>query len=276
MRNRLTTAILTVVAVLACPPAILAQTSAGSGGAKGKPDLSGIWDSSGGSGLTGPGAFAPRARDSKGGVPAAAFTKEEPSMQPWALDKYRARREGISSTERGLEAADPVMYPYCMPPGFPRVYNFDPLVEIVQTPDQVYMHFEFHHQTRRIYLDGRKHLEGWPATFQGTSQGRWDGDTLVVETENILSLNKEAWLDGLGHPFTDALRVTERVRRLNHDTLQIDFVFDDPRAYTKPWAGKKTFQLRPDWDMTDWMICDNHMREDFLRDIKNGKPAGRP
>ena len=128
----------------------------------------------------------------------------------------------------------------------------------------------------RSYLDGRKHLEAWAPSLMGISHGRWDGETLVVVTENLLSLNKHGWLDTFGHPFTDTLRVTERIRRPDHNTLQIDFTFDDPEAYTKPWTGRKVFQLTSDWDMTDSMFCEDHIQEDFLRDIRTGKPAGRP
>ena len=278
MSNRFILSILVAAAGIAVLPVILAQTPARArpGGTRARPDLSGIWDGAGDVRLAGPGSFGGGPRDSLGGVPAAGFTKEEPSMQPWALEKYRARRKGLGPSNRGLEAADPAMYPYCMPRAFPRLYNFDPLVEIVQTPDVVYMLFESDHQTRRIYLDGRKHLEGWAPSLMGVSHGKWDGDTLVADTENLLSLNKEAWLDTLGHPFTDDLRVTERIRRVNHDTLQIDFVFDDPGAYTKPWTGKKVFQLKPDWDMTDSTWCQDHTEENFLQDVRNGRPAGRP
>ena len=168
------------------------------------------------------------------------------------------------------------MYPYCIPHTFPRVYTSPFAFEIVPTPNRVYMHFESSHLTRRIFLDGRKYLEGWGPTFMGTSRGTWEGNTLVVETENILSLNKQAWLDTFGHPFTDALRVTERIRRPAPDTLQIDFVFDDPEAYTKPWNGRKVFERKPGWDMTEARICEDRLREDFLRDMQSGKPAGRP
>ena len=277
MRNCFTGSILTIVAMLVFSPGLRAQTPARPGGTQAKPDLSGTWDSSGSRvRLAGPGAFAGGPRDSLGGVPAAGFTKEEPSMQPTALRIYRARREGREVLQRGREEPDPSFYPYCMPRSFPRLYNFDPLVEIVQTPDLVYMLFETDHQTRRIFLDGRKHLEGWHPTLMGTSHGRWDGDTLVVETENILSLNNQGWLDTLGHPFTNALRVTERIRRPDHNALQIDFVFNDPQAYTKPWTGKKVFQLSTGADMIDTSFCEQHQQEDYLRDIKSGKPAGRP
>jgi len=197
-------------------------------------------------------------------------------MTASALAIYRARREGRQANERGREEPDPSFYPYCMPRSFPRIYNFDPLLEIVQTPNVVYLMFETDHQVRRIFLDGGKHLEGWHPTLMGTSNGRWDGDTLIVETANLLSLDNQGWLDTFGHPFTDALRVTERMRRLAQDTLQIDFVFNDPGAYTRPWTGKKVFQLSTGADMTDTGFCEQHQQEDYLRDIRAGKPGGRP
>ena len=197
-------------------------------------------------------------------------------MTESALRIYRPRRVGRRATDRAREEADPSFYPYCMPRSFPRIYNFDPLVEIVQTPNVVYMMFETDHQVRRIYMDGQKHLEGWHPTLLGTSQGRWDGDTLVVETENLLSLDNQGWLDTMGHPFTDALRVTERIRRPDQNTLLIDFVFDDPGAYLRPWNGTKVFQLRTGVDMTDTSFCEQHQQEDYLRDMREGTPRGRP
>ena len=197
-------------------------------------------------------------------------------MQPLAAEKYKAAREGRAPNERGREERDPIMYPYCLPHTFPRVYTTPFAFEIVQAPDLVYVLFESSHLVRRIYLDGQKHLEGWGPTYLGVSHGKWDGDTLVVETENILSLRNQAWLDTFGHPFTDALRVTERIRRPSQNTLQMDFLFDDPGAYTKPWTGRKVFQLKRGWDMTESRICEDYLRENFLRDLQSGKPAGRP
>jgi hypothetical protein len=196
-------------------------------------------------------------------------------MTPSALRIYRARREGREATNRGREEADPSFYPYCIPRSFPRIFGFDPLIEIVQTSNVVYMLFEADHQVRRIFLDGRRHLEGWEPTLMGTSHGRWDGNTLLVETENILSLNNEGWLDMIGHPHTEALRVTERIRRPSQDTLQIDFTFTDPGAYIRPWTGKKVFRLTTDADLTDNSYCAQPSREDYLRDIRAGKPGGQ-
>ena len=113
MRNRVIGSILTVMAAFAFSLSLLAQTPArpAGGGTQAKPDLSGIWDSGGRVRLAGPGAFGGGARDSLGGVPAAGFTKEEPSMQPSALRIYRARREGLAPNNRGLEAGDPAVLP---------------------------------------------------------------------------------------------------------------------------------------------------------------------
>jgi len=270
MRSDFARAMVVIVAVVAFSFSLFAQTSA-------KPDLSGIWDAAAErANLAGPGQGPAAAVDSLGGVPAPGFTKQEAPMTDSALRIYRPRREGRIAASRGREESDPSFYPYCMPRTFPRIYNFYPVIEVIQSPSVVHMLFENDHQVRRIYLDGRKHLEGWHPTFMGTSHGRWDGDALVVETENILSLDNQGWLDSFGHPYTDALRVTERIRRPAHDTLQIDFTFTDPAAYTKPWNGKKVFRLSPGVDMIDTGFCEQAQQDDYLRDIRAGKPGGKP
>lgn len=270
--------ILPIFAVLAFSLSLLGQTSAGqkSSGSTPHPDFSGIWAGRVVTSLTGAGAFTGGPEDALGGIPAPGFTREEPQMLPWAQALYRSRRAGRSPIERGLEGGDPTVYPYCQPSTFPRLYNFGGTFEFVQTPNVVYMLFEGHHQVRRIFLDGRRHLEGWAPSRMGVSHGRWDGDTLVVETTNLLSLNRNGWLDGFGHPFTDSLKVTERIRRTARDTLQIDLLFDDPETYSRPWPGRKVFQLQPDWDLVDSATCEDHWQEDFVRDMQSGKPAGRP
>lgn len=268
MRNYIGRLILMIVAVVAFSLSLLAQT---------RPDLSGTWDSSTDQvSLQGPGIAAGGAVDSLGGVPAPGFTKEEAPMTASALRIFRSRREGREATSRAREEPDPSFYPYCMPRSFPRVYNFYPVIEIVQTPTVVYMLFETDHQVRRIYMDGKKHLEGWHPTAMGTSHGRYDGNALVVETDNILSLDNQGWLDSFGHPFTDAMRVTERIRRPARDALQIDFTFTDPGAYTRPWTGKKVFRLSTDVDLIDTSFCEQQQLDDYLRDMRAGKPGGKP
>ena len=109
---------------------------------------------------------------------------------------------------------------------------------------------------RRIYMDGREHPEGWPFGWMGHSIGNWDGDTLVVDT---VGLNDRTWMDRGGTPHSDALHVVERFRRVAHDTLEIDFLFDDPKAFTKPWGAKKVYRLRPDWEVLEDIACEEYL-----------------
>jgi hypothetical protein len=277
MRNHWQVSILALAAAIALAPTILAQTTARSGAPGGNRDLSGIWTQGGNLGL-GPlgGADATAREIAAGRIARFAFSKEEPPMQPWAAERYRANREGMEPPEIGRNERNQALYPYCLPEGMPRVMTIGTF-EVVHAADRIYLLHERNHNVRRIYLDDRKHLEGMAPSFLGTSHGRWDGDTLVVETGNILSLDGYGWLDTFGHPFTDALRVTERFRRTAPASLQVDFVFDDPGAYTRPWTGVKVYELQPDdYDPAENIICYDHLQEDFLRDLKNGKPAGRP
>ena len=277
MRNRFIGSIF-AAAALAFSPGLLAQTPArpGPGETKAKPDLSGVWTGNNTVSYAPDAGAEAAARDiAAGRIPWFGFAVGEPPMQPWAAARYKANREGAAPSDPGRNETNPILYPYCLPEGMPRSYTISTF-EVVQAPGRVYMLFERNHQVRRIYTDGQKHLEGWGPTFMGISHGRWDGDTLVVQTENLLSLDGFAWLDAFGHPFTDALRMTERIRRVDHDTLQIDFTFDDPKAYTKPWGGRKSFRRIPDGEVTEQIVCEDHLREDFVRDMQSGKPAGRP
>jgi len=267
MGVRVSSAILVGVGALALSPALLAQAAAPEAGARGgpipraadgKPDLSGIWDRAG----------------NADGTPGFGWLKlgEEPPMQPWAAERYRlARASATNPAIRGKDELDPILYPYCLPHGTPRAYLFMPF-EIAQVPGRVYILHESNRQTRRIYTDGRTVPEGWPPSFMGYSVGRWDGDTLVVETSHLIGLQGSAWIDTLGHPHTDALRIRERIRRVTYDTLEIDFLFDDPKAYTRPWTAKKVFRLKPDWEIMEQIVCEDRGKEQFFRDVP---PPGR-
>ena len=251
----------------------LAQTAPQAGST---PDFSGIWTIDGVTGLAVDAAAEATARDiSAGRLPMFGYSVAEPPMQPWAAERYKIDRLDRDASDGGNDAVDPVMYPYCLPEGLGRSYTISPF-EIVQTPDIVYMLFERNHQARRIYTDGRKHLEGYIPSFMGTSHGRWEEDTLVVETGNFEALEGYNKLDTFGHPFTDKLRILERIRRTAQDTLRVEFTIDDPGAYTKPWGGTKIFKLKPDWEMSEQIVCQDHLREKYIRDMQNNTPSGTP
>jgi hypothetical protein len=156
-------------------------------------------------------------------------------LQAEAMRKYKANRAGLTSlNEKGLDELDPNTY--CYPPGAPRSMVMPYPFEIVQRADVVYLLFEYNSGIRRIYMDGRNHTADVEPTWMGHSVGTWQGDTLVVDT---VALRPETWLDPLGTPRSDALHMVERFRRPNPDTLEVEFLFDDPKAFTKPWAARE-------------------------------------
>jgi hypothetical protein len=130
------------------------------------------------------------------------------------------------------------------------------------------MIFQTNPLARYIYVDGRSHPEGFPLTFMGHSIGRWDGDTLVVDTVGI---DDTSWLDTVGTPHSDALHIEERIRRVAADRLEIDFLFEDPKAYTQPWRGKKVYQLNPNWEMIPGLQCEDRFKLDFERRVLRDK-----
>lgn len=217
------------------------------------PDLSGVW------------ARLPEDQQISN---SDSFTKEVPAFTPWAAKRYKTAREGVKGLQQGREDLDPILAPYCMVPGYPRAYLRPGPIEIVQTPTLIVMMFEGNHQWRVIYMDGRKHPEGAPPSWMGHSIGRWEGDTLVDETVGLFDL---AWLDSMGTPHSDALRVEERLRRVGQDRLEMDFLFDDPNAFTKPWRGKKNWELKPDWALMDYGICDTSSIDLYEKEVLKGK-----
>ncbi len=174
-------------------------------------------------------------------------------MKPEAKEKYDAAWDG----ETGILSEVPPTA--CLSFGTPRMYFARSPFEIFQVPGRVIMIFEAYRQARIIYTDGRGHLEGAPASFMGHSIGKWDGDTLVVDTVGINSTS--SWIDRAGTPHSDALHVVERFRRLDHGTLEVEFLFDDPKAYTKPWGGKKVYKLGEGWEILEHVVCEELLLE---------------
>ena len=243
------------VAALAASVAIFAQNAPQSA-AHNTADLSGVW-------------HLPEGEEPRHFI---YFTKEEPPMLPWAAAKYQEIRKGVDPKrpELGRTDLDPAQYPYCLPFGMPRVYAYwDPL-EIVQTPAQVDVMFETS-AVQRIYTDGRKNPKGGPLSFMGDSAGHWEGDTLVAETINVSDIT---WFDTMGHQHTDALRIEQRFHRPDHDTLRIDFLFDDPKTFSKPWTATREYKLSPSGArniLTHYVICEDKVREEFTRNVLGKK-----
>jgi hypothetical protein len=142
----------------------------------------------------------------------------------------------------------------CLPTGVPRLM-FVPLpLEIVQTSNRVVIIHEGVQVLREIYLD-RDHPKDLDPTFSGDSVGKWQGDTLVLDT---VGFNDRTWLDAVGLPHSDKMHVVERIRRPDHDTLIDEVVIEDAVAYTKPFTVQQAYKLKPGWEIQEYVCEENN------------------
>ena len=246
MRNRLMILTLAVSALLLFSSAIsphlhAQQEPASAQPANITPDLSGLWS---------------RLRDAA--IPRGYemyildYGKTDSPMTPSSAAKYKITGAMYHGDDPSTVLSDPVFQ--CFPPGVPRIYLFNFPVQIVQIPGQVLMLFEYDHFVRRIYTDGRPHDSEQGPLWMGDSIGKWEGDTLVVDTTNF---NDKTFIDRVGRPHSDALHLVERMRRIDQNSLEIAFTVDDPKAYTKPWGAKLIFESKPTWKVMEQICEDN-------------------
>lgn len=224
--------------------------------ADGKPDLSGVWMNlgdplpKGAQAVEGPDFKAPRFFFDV----TADMKPEQVQMEPWAeaLSKQHLESHGV---------ADPISH--CKPVGIPALDASYPPYKITQTARLVTVLYEYHGTFRQIFLDGRKPVPDPNPTWMGYSTGRWDGDSLVVET---VGFNDLGWLDRVGHPHSDALHVTERFRRRDVGHMELEVTVDDPKTYRKPIVWRQQVTLMPDEDLIEYFCEDNE------RDVQNFQP----
>jgi hypothetical protein len=153
----------------------------------------------------------------------------------------------------------------CIPPGVPRVWTEPYPFEIITLPQRVLVIYEYQHLIRQIYTDGRDHPKDLTPTYMGNSVGKWEGNTLVVDT---IGFNDKTWIDGTKHPHSDALHVVERIQRVGHEILKVDITIDDPKTYVKPWTAQRIFDLKPGWEISEQVCEENNT---YLFPPDNGK-----
>ena len=210
--------------------------------ADGKPDFSGIWLNA----WFHDGRVQPLPVSPPGEPPAATFAdvfanvKGELPLQPWAAQLKAARRE-----QNSKENPDA----HCLPMGLMQFHMHPQPRKVLQTRDVIAMLYEGNSGVRQIFIDGRPlpdaDAQPW---WYGYSTGRWDGDTLVVETTRF---RDGGWLDIYGSPLTDQATMIERWRRPNFGTIQIDVTIDDRKAYTKPFSVRVHHRLAVDGPKLD-------------------------
>jgi len=255
MRNRLAVAITALAAASVFCPRLSGQNNKNQAQAQAQPsaatpqgtpaatptEITGLWDVT------------------RSGYDFASFSKGDPPMTPWGKAQFDAAKP--SQGPRGVTLAETTDKVYkCSPPGMPYIYLQIFPMQIVQTPKEVIEIFEYDHNVRYIYTDGRKHPADLTPTYNGHSIGHWEGDTLVVDT---IGLNGKNWLDRLGHPESEEMHITERIHRVDAKFLQVDFTFDDPKSYPKPWTATLRYQARPTWDLMELICEDNLAFESF-------------
>jgi hypothetical protein len=142
---------------------------------------------------------------------------------------------------------------FCLPAGIPISTMLSEVSKIVQTPGLILVMLELG-GTRQIYTDGRKHMPDNSPSWLGYSVGRWEGDTLVVDT---VGFNGKTWLDIIGHPQSEQARLTERYRRRDFGHMDIEITIDDPTFYTRPFSVKVTHELQADDDILEYFCNEN-------------------
>jgi hypothetical protein len=172
------------------------------------------------------------------------FKSEDVQMRPAAAEIFRRRVDGSDS--RGT----------CLPIGVPLAGLLSEPFKIVQSPRLIAVLYEDSH--RQIYTDGRMFPKEFAQpSWLGYSVGHWEGDTLVMETAGF---NDKTWLDVIGHPRSESLRIAERYHRRDFGHMDAEMTFDDPQMYTKPFTIKVTFLLQPDSDIFEY-FCDENEKD---------------
>jgi hypothetical protein len=194
----------------------------------GRPDLSGVWSVV-----------------NSGSLFYISGNVTPAEMLPWAAALFKQREQNFRNDTDGIN---------CLPPGPKAGIGTGNLpFRILQTPGLIAMLYEYQTIYRQIFTNGRELPKDPNPTWMGYSTGAWDGDTLVVTT---IGYNDRTSIDLAGHPHTEALRVTERYRRVDYGHLDLEITFNDPKAYTRPFTQSVKFNLMPDGDLIEY-VCEN-------------------
>jgi len=211
----------------------------------GKPDLSGIWQVQG----------DPRAPNGLFGLGESLnsryfrdilsdFKPEERPLTPLGVERLRQH------TQPG--AFNPTLN--CLPDGVPHGDLLPEPFKIMHTPGVIVMLYEVETTFRQIFMDGRKLPADMSPTWQGYSVGRWDGDTLVIDSAGF---NDRSWLDARGTPRSTDMRIEERFRRRDYGHIDLTVTITDPQIFTKPITFSVVEELLPDTDLLEHYCVEN-------------------
>jgi hypothetical protein len=226
----------------------------------GKPDFSGIWhtarlipctpDSSKfidcGTEIGGSPLALDLGTDMTGGLP----------YQPWAAALVKQRK-----ADHGID--DP--HVRCLPDNPPRTWVMPHLVKAVHSPKLLVLLYEVNAMYRQIFVDGRPPLVDPNPSWNGYSTAKWEGDTLVVQTNGF---RDDLWIDMAGSPMSEAAVMTERMRRPNYGTLELEITINDPKTYTRPWTVKMVQKIELDTELIDEICLENEKSYQRLQSVR--------
>jgi hypothetical protein len=231
--------------------------------ADGRPDLQGIWQ------VRNRAAYDLEDHVARHALPAGRGVVEGGAIpyQPWALEQKRANFANRVT-------ADPLAR--CYLPGVPRIMYLEFPFHIFQTRDHVAITFEWSQVYRLIYTNGEPPLYPGIESWMGHSRGRWEDDMLVVE---VTDHNDKTWLDAAGNFHSAALKLTERYRMLDADTIDYEVTIEDPEVFTRPWTIRMPLYRQKDIDRILEYQCQAEAEEasgEFERDSRTWYPAPPP
>ncbi len=229
---------------------------------EGRPDLTGLWENVGGQrapvgGQLGRGAAGERPSPPPGSPPVANFFEIGAQMEvPYTEWAEEIGQQRMADDAQGNPDA------HCLPMGHMLYHTHIFPRKIIQTPDVIVILNEANSGIRQIFTDGRSLPDNDPLPWWfGYSVGRWEGDTLVVET---IGFRDDVWLDYNGSPLTSSGKITERFRRVNYGNLEIDVTIEDPMAYTEPFTVRVNQRVMLDTNMIEYICIENEVSTQFF------------
>ena len=210
----------------------------------GKPDLSGLWHAAQARQcVTAKGEAAPCGVEIGGSPLGGNLGRNLPGAklpyQPWAEKVFNERHAAMSIDDPHVR---------CLPDNPPRHWTLPHLTKAIHTPKLLVLLYEVNAMYRQIFIDGRPFPQDMNPSWNGYSVGHWEGDTLVVETRGF---RDDLWADTWGSPMSDAAKMTEKFRRRNFGTMDIELTIDDPKVYTMPFTVTLNETLEPDTELVD-------------------------
>src|SRR5262245_37993095 len=212
----------------------------------GKPDLSGIWQAEPAPSSEWPPDSLNGAQALGESAPSRYFVNVLADYKPGEIVMTPAAEAMFK--QRGASFGKDIPSTHCLPLGVPFMDTAVYPHKIVHTAGMILVLYEEMSHFRQIYLDGRKLPVDPEPAYVGYSVGRWEGDTLVVDA---IGFKDNGWLDAFGHPHSGAMKVTERFRRRDYGSMEVQVTVDDPRTYSRPFSFTFIKRLLPDTDLLE-------------------------